>query len=255
MKKNELVNLLDSVLNTEYYSASDISSNGVQVDNNKSEIHKICFAVDACYDSIKAASDECADMLFVHHGLFWGSPVLIKGINYNRFSTLIKNDIMLYASHLPLDANMLLGNNFTMARILKLNDVQPFCEYNGVKIGAIGNSEKPYDIDGVIRALGFNTEADLKVSAFGKQNDIKRIGIVSGGAAEERDLRQAIKQGADLYITGEHSHILYHIAKEEKISVISGGHYQSETFGVKSVCDFLTKKGLICKFIDIPTGM
>ena len=68
MKKNELVNLLDSVLNTEYYSASDISSNGVQVDNNKSEIHKICFAVDACYDSIKAASDECADMLFVHHG-------------------------------------------------------------------------------------------------------------------------------------------------------------------------------------------
>lgn len=255
MKKTELITLLNSVLNTEYYSVFDISQNGVQVDNAKEEINKICFAVDACYDSVKCASDENADMLFVHHGLYWGSPVILKGINYNRFAALIKNDIMLYASHLPLDANMCFGNNFTMAKVLNLKNIQPFCEFNTVKIGAVGNSDKPYDIQGVIDTLGFNSDSDLKILPFGKKKDIKRIGIVSGGAAEERDLRQAIKEGADLYITGEHSHILYHIAKEEKISVISGGHYFTETFGVKSVADFLTNKGLVCKFIDIPTGM
>lgn len=255
MKKNELIKLLDDVLNIKFYEKYDVSLNGVQVDNNKDEINKICFAVDACYESIKRAVDMNADMLFVHHGLFWGECFRLSGIHYMRFRELIKNDVLLYAAHLPLDANAEYGNNFTMAKILGLANTRPWCEYRGVNIGVCGECKEGYDIETIIKKLGFTEKDDLKLLPFGKIKNIKRIGIVSGGAADEEDLEQAINTGVDLYITGEHSHVLYHKAREEKISVLSGGHYHTEIFGVKSMASFLTSLGLECKFIDIPTGM
>lgn len=255
MKKSELVKLLDETLNHKEFENVDISLNGVQVDNNKDEINTIAFGVDASLALIEEAKKINADMIFVHHGFYWGHPIRIEGAFYNRIASLIKNNIMLYASHLPLDASPHLGNNFTMARILGLKDIESWGEYRGVKIGAIGNAKKPLSIAEIVSTLGFDEENDLKIEAFGKTENIEKIAIISGGAAEEEDLISAIKSDADLYITGEHSHTLYHFLKENKMSMISGGHYKTEVFGPQSTATFLTKLGLNCKFIDIPTGM
>lgn len=255
MKKTELIELLNKTLNIADFEKADISMNGVQVDNSKTEIKKAVCSVDASEELIDRAIDEKVDMIFVHHGLYWGSPIRIEGAFYRRIKKLIEHDIMLYAAHLPLDASFTLGNNYTMAKRLELDNITPFCEYRGVKIGAIGESKKGYDIAAITKLLGFDEENDLKVCAFGKTSDIHRIAIISGGAAEEEDVSEAIKEKADLYITGEHSHTLYHFLKENRFSMISGGHYKTEVFGPMSVCEFLTKQKIDCKFIDIPTRM
>lgn len=255
MKKQELVKLLNDTLHLDDFENADISMNGIQVDNNKDEIKTIVFGVDASLELIQKAADEKADMIFVHHGLYWGHPIRVEGAFYERISTLIKNDIALFAAHLPLDANELLGNNFTIARALNLKNIKPWGEYHGVNIGALGESEKGFTLSDIADTLGFDEKDDLKIFAFGKTSGIKKIAIISGGAADEEDLISAMKEGADVYITGEHSHTLYHFLKENKMSMISGGHYKTEVFGPESVAAFLTKYGLICKFIDIPTGM
>lgn len=255
MKKAELVKLLNDKLKIAEFEKADISMNGIQVDNSKDEINKIVFGVDASLELIEKARDEKADMIFVHHGLYWGHPIRIDGAFYDRIATLIKNDIALYAAHLPLDANELLGNNFSIARALKLKNIRPWGEYHGIDIGAIGESEKPLSLPEIAKTLNFDGKDDLKIFDFGKKTGVSKIAIISGGAADEEDLVSAMKEGADVYITGEHSHTLYHFLKENKMSMISGGHYKTEVFGPKSTADFLTKHGLICKFIDIPTGM
>ena len=116
MKKQELYELLDKTLLLDDFKKSDISLNGVQVDTCKGEINRVAVAVDASLESITKAKEWGADRLFVHHGLFWGHPLAIKGTHFNRIQTLIKNDIALYAAHLPLDAHPLYGNNAELAK-------------------------------------------------------------------------------------------------------------------------------------------
>lgn len=255
MKKNELYKLLDKTLDIDAFKKADISLNGVQVDNSKLEIKKIAFAVDASYESIKKASELKADMLFVHHGLFWGHPLAIRDAHYKRVEALIKNNIALYAAHLPLDAHPIYGNNASLASTLHLKNQKPFGEYHGVDIGIVGDTETPLTVDDIVSTLGFTKDNDLLVLPFGKTQDIKRVAIISGGAAEESDLISAMNENADVYITGEHQHILFHVCNELKMTMISGGHYYTETFGPKSVMEYLKKQGLECTFIDIPTGM
>lgn len=255
MKKTDVYELLDKTLNIEAFKKADISLNGVQVDNSKTEINKVAVAVDVSFESIKKAAELKADMLFVHHGLFWGHPLAIRDAHYKRIEALIKNDIALYAAHLPLDAHPLYGNNASIANTLKLINQKPFGEYRGIDIGIVGDTTKGMTVDEITNTLGFNKDNDLLVLPFGKTKNIKRVAIISGGAAEESDLISALEEKADVYITGEHQHILYHTCSELGMTMISGGHYLTETYGQKSIATFLTKHGLDCTFIDIPTGM
>ena len=255
MKKQELYELLDKTLLLDDFKKSDISLNGVQVDTCKGEINRVAVAVDASLESITKAKEWGADMLFVHHGLFWGHPLAIKGTHFNRIQTLIKNDIALYAAHLPLDAHPLYGNNAELANALGLRNRKMFGEFRGSLIGVVGDTPKQMSIDEIVTSLGFDKDNDLRVLPFGKTSGINRVGIISGGAAEEQDLDAAMDENADVYITGEHQHILYHVCKERAMSMISGGHYLTETYGVKSIMKFLQGKDLTCTFLDIPTGM
>lgn len=253
MKAIELDAWFSRLLEPELYVASDPSQNGLQVDNDGADISRVAFAVDACQESIVRSAQAGAGMLFVHHGLFWGEPLCLTGTHYRRIKMLMDANIALYASHLPLDAHKDCGNNSGIASRLSLLKLERFGEWRGSSIGYRGETPVPFSLDDVIARLFPDGKKPLHVLPFGPKI-IRTIGIISGGASDEVD--QAIKLGLDLYITGEVGHEAYHVALENKINVIAGGHYQTETIGIRLVAEKLGREtGIDTVFIDVPTGL
>ena len=231
----------------------DIGLNGIQVGGKKREITRIACAVDACVEVFLRAAQWKADLVFVHHGLFWGRVLPITGPLYKRIDTLIRNNIALYAAHLPLDMDPTVGNNAALADMLSLKDLQPFGSFKGKKIGFKGILPKEKTLTSIISTLGLSEQNGLSVLPFGPAK-IRSVGIISGSACHEID--QAISENLDLYITGEASHEIFHTAEEAEISVLCGGHYQTEIWGVQRVAKSIEKDcGIETCFIDLPTGL
>lgn len=248
-------NYINSFLQKEAFAA-DISLNGIQIQNSRpdsKEIKKVAFAVDACEATALEAAKSGADLLFVHHGLFWGHCQTVTGSQYKRLAAFIKNDLALCAYHIPLDANNPYGNNYGLAARLELKECQPFGSWRGMTIGVKGVLPAELTIDEIAQKLLRPGKKPSSIIALGKKN-IKTVGIISGGASE--DVADAIDEKLDCYITGEFAHEDYHIAGENNINVIAGGHYETETVGVSLVMQKVQSElGLECLFIDIPTGL
>ena len=255
MTLTELNRYFNSFLHKEDYD-SDISLNGIQISNsapNEKQITKVAFAVDACRETARKAAEAGAQVLFVHHGLFWGHCETITGTHYQRVAEFIKNDIALIAYHIPLDANEFVGNNFGIAKRIGLEKVRPFGKWRGMTLGASGELPQEWTIEELAKKLFPNGEKPANIFPFGKKM-IKKVAVISGGAGDDFD--QAVKIGADAYITGEVGHEEYHAIEESQINVIAGGHYNTETVGVQLVQKRLEEdKGIETVFIDIPTGL
>ncbi len=255
MTLKELDKYFREFLKPENY-AGDPSRNGIQISNSgmdSKQIKKIAFAVDACVETAEKASFLGADLLFVHHGLFWGDCQTLTGSFYERISSFIKNDLALYAMHIPLDANNPYGNNYGLAARLNLSKTEGFGSWRGMTIGVKGILENPLTVDELAKKVLNPGEKPLAILPFGK-NQIKSVGIISGGACEDVD--QAIEEGLDAFITGEINHEIYHYVKENKINMICGGHYQTETVGVNLVREKVEKElGIETVFVDIPTNL
>ena len=143
MTLNQLDEYFQSFLNMAEYKR-DPSLNGIQVENSNpsgKEIKKVAFAVDACQETIQRATAAGADVLFVHHGFFWGQCQTITGTHYNRIRQLLDSDMALYACHIPLDANPLVGNNYGLAQRLGLESLEPFGDWHGMLIGVGGRED------------------------------------------------------------------------------------------------------------------
>ena len=251
----EFDNYINAFLRKEDF-ASDISLNGIQIQNsdpNGKQIKKVAFAVDACEATAKAAAEQGADVLFVHHGLFWGHCQTITGSFYKRVSTFIKNDLALCAYHIPLDANNPYGNNFGLAAKLGLVNCGQFGSWRGMILGVKGELPAECSVEELAAKLMRPGKEPRAVLSFGKAK-IKTVGIISGGASE--DVEDAVAHGLDCYITGEFAHEDFHFAQEMGINVIAGGHYETETMGVSLVMQKVQNElGLECVFIDEPTGL
>ena len=140
-----------------------------------------------------------------------------------------------------------------MVRRMGLEEVEPFGVYNGVKIGFKGILPHPLTLDESLERLGLTRETCLSLLPFGKDR-ISRVAVVSGGAATE--VYQAMDEEVDLYITGEVSHQIYHHCLEGRIHFAAGGHYLTETYGVREVARRVALDlGLETEFIDVPTGL
>ena len=255
---NEFDAFLNAFLKKEDYKA-DPSLNGIQIQNSAPQskpIKKVAFAVDACEQTARLAAAQGADVLVVHHGLFWGSCQTITGSFYKRIASFVKNDLALVAYHIPLDANNPYGNNYGLAAGLGLKNLQPFGFWHGMCIGVKGEfnaSVSPQALQSALEKITGLKDTKSRLFAFGKEQ-IKTVGIISGGAGDDVD--QAVGEGLDCYITGEFEHETYHFAEENAINVIAGGHYATETIGVsllkKKVEDELKLETV---FIDLPTSL
>ncbi|MCL2214014.1 MAG: Nif3-like dinuclear metal center hexameric protein [Treponema sp.] len=242
-----------SVLDIEGFSSIDDSQNGIQIDNDGSAVRKIAFGVDAALETFEQAAVMGAGMLFVHHGLFWGTPLRVAGNLRRRIKFLLDNNICLYGVHLPLDQHPVLGNNAVLAQLLGLENIQPFGSYHGRKIGYKGTFPKPVKIDDAVKKISFVNRPPLSVFPFGK-SECANAAVVSGGAADNAN--EAIEEGIDLFVTGESRHSIYHKCLEEKLNMISGGHYSTEVWGVQAVMRHcISGLGIDAEFIDIPTGL
>ena len=255
MTLNELNKYFNSFLKIEDFS-NDVSKNGIQIQNSnpeKKEIKKVAFAVDAVEATAIKAADVGADLLFVHHGLFWPNGEVLTGSAYKRVAPLIKNDIALYACHIPLDANNPYGNNYGLANRIGLKNLEGFGFWREMQCGVKGELEKPVSAEELAKRALNSGEKALRILPFGKK-EIRSVGIISGGAAD--DVFQAIELGLDAYITGEIEHSLYHYIKESEINFIALGHYNSETVGVSLVAKKLQEEtGIETVFIDYQTDL
>lgn len=253
MKTYEFDNWCRSFLDVDDMAGVDISLNGLQIGDLDQKVEKLAFAVDGCLETIQKAVDEKADLLFVHHGLFWGKPLAIQGDHYKRVRCAIENKLSLYAVHLPLDMHPEYGNNAGLARVLGLVETEGFSDYKGFKIGIQGRFPEPVARDSIIPSLFGDWEKNARMLPFGKEK-IETVGIMSGGGTH--DLPDAIEAGLDLYITGDSSHQLYHQALEAGINVAFAGHYLTEVCGVQSIQKKVEEElGLETIFIDVPTGL
>ena len=252
MRLTEFDRLLRGMLELDTVALADSAMNGLQVANSRDEAARVACAVDACLESIRRATEWKADVLFVHHGLFWGEPLALAGGHYRRVRELLAGDCALYAVHLPLDIHPALGNAAGMARRLGLRNVRPFGEYKGQKIGCRGELSQAMALEQVA-SLCCGAHPPLGALPFGPR-EIRSVGIATGAAS--RQAAEAITQGLDLFITGEPAHTIYHACLEAGINVLFGGHYLTEVWGVKSVGERLAAEhGLQTCFLDVPTGL
>ena len=224
--------------------------NGLQVDNDGS-VSRIAAAVDATLNTVKKAIDVEADLLIVHHGLFWGATHPWTGNRYKLLRMLLDNKIAVYSSHLPLDAHPKLGNNAQLCKALGIKTPRPFFSERGQEIGLRGT----LDLSRIQLAKRLAKATGAKPTVLpGGGARCRKIGVVTGGAGAE--MKTAVDEGVDTFITGEGPHWTFALAEDLGLNVFYGGHYATETFGVKALCEHLSKKfKLPWTFIDHPTGL
>jgi dinuclear metal center YbgI/SA1388 family protein len=250
MDLEKLTGYLDGYL--EIHAFRDDSINGLQIDNNSTQVEKIGLAVDACRESIERAVGINCNLLIVHHGLFWGEQKSILNYQYQRIRSLIMGDTALYAAHLPLDAHPEVGNNVQIAKTIGLTSLAPFAEYHGTPIGMKGLMGETRLLSELASGLEKKIGRCTSLLPFGKEK-IHSVGIVSGSATDPELFRELKKQEIDLFITGEPKHGAYYLAQELNINVFYGGHYVTETFGVKALGKHLEEKfNISAEFIDAP---
>jgi dinuclear metal center YbgI/SA1388 family protein len=240
----------NKILRAREISDYDGAANGLQVENS-GLVTRIAAAVDASMATVKLAVDAKADLLIVHHGLFWSPRQPWTGKSYELMRFLVENDLAIYSSHLPLDAHPKLGNNAQLCAALGLKKLKPFFASHGQTIGF--KSQAKISRSELAEKLERATGAKPKIIPGGK-NICKKIGVVTGGAGG--DLNIAANEGVDTFITGEGPHWTYALAEELGLNVFYGGHYATETFGVKALAAELSKKfKLSWEFLDHPTGL
>lgn len=232
------------------YSIEDACSNGLEI-TGKNEIKKIAFMVDPSEEGILEAINRNADMIIVHHGLFFGSIKKIDGFLYRRIQLLIEHSISLYAAHLPLDVHPALGNNAQVAKVLSLLNVAQYDVKNYKNLLTIGEFEKPLLWNDFLEVIRQKISPEIRSFHFGS-NTVHRVGIITGSGAEASCI--AAHYGADTFITGESKLQAYHESKESAINIVFAGHYYTEVFGLQALQQSLANLfSLDTEFIDIPT--
>jgi dinuclear metal center YbgI/SA1388 family protein len=245
-----IVHYCDRILRTKDIGDYPGAANGLQVEN-RGGVSRIASAVDGTLATVKLAVEAKADLLIVHHGLFWAPTHPWTGKRRELLGLLIENDIAVYSSHLPLDAHPQLGNNARLCAALGMKKLRPFFSSHGQNIGF--QARHRITRRELAKQLG-QVLGEKPLVIPGGNEACERIGVVTGGAGGE--LKQAAAEGVDTFITGEGPHWTYALAEELGVNVFYGGHYATETFGVKALAGELSRKFKVpWTFLNHPTGL
>lgn len=235
---------MDKYLEVNKWKDEDTSLNGLQVEAGH-EVKRIALAVDACMDAFHKAHKREADLMIVHHGLYWkNADPLVKGYMSERVKYLLDQKISVYGCHLPLDVHPEVGNNVAILRAMgfkakqRLGDVAWHC-----------SPQKPFSE--ILKRIKESVGQPKHLLEFGEKmvNDL----VVCSGAATEMVFE--VPKGATV-LMGELSHFGYHYAKERQLNVVAAGHYITEKFGVIALGNLIEQKfGVPSVFVDAPTGL
>jgi len=244
-----IVEALDELLEPSTFK--DLGPNGLQVPGG-AEVHRVVTGVSAQKELIERAIELDAQLLLVHHGLFWDfHPTGLTPVLAERLRPLFKHDLALAAYHIPLDAHPEVGNNAILANALGCERHEAFGDFRGRAIGRAGTfpgeGVGAQDLFARVREV---TGRDPLVQGAGPEI-VRRIGIVSGSAADA--LGEAAALGLDAFLTGEPREHVMADARELGMHFIAAGHYATETFGVRALGDWLASRfGVEHIFVDLP---
>lgn len=254
---SEVVAYLDQLLETSTTPDYPNAFNGLQLANS-GHVTKVAAAVDFSSRTVSATISEKANLLIVHHGMFWTRQQPITGKVYQRLRDLFDADVAVYSSHLPLDRHTRLGNNVLLAKQLGLEASQPFANFKDIYIGLQGISELP-TATLVRRAKEFARAhgGDVVVTDM---SDARRVthrwALCTGAGASAETLNEAARDGVDTLIVGEGPHWTAVDAVDRGMTIIYVGHYASETLGVFALAEEVSRKfQLECTKISAPTGL
>jgi dinuclear metal center YbgI/SA1388 family protein len=247
---------LDTLLSTDGFPDYTQAINGVQVET-PNEIVKVAAAVDVRERTIRGALDAGANLLLVHHGLFWGGLQPLRGPYFRRVHALLAAGMALYSSHLPLDAHPTIGNNVLLARELGLVPTAGFARYQTIDTGVRGESDiATRELIARAGAVAQRWGGSVRTSPSDPARATKRWAICTGAGASAETLREAAEHRVDTLIVGEGPHWTAVDADEMGIVVIYAGHYATETFGVRAMAEHVGRVfELPTIFIDVPTGL
>jgi len=241
--RDEILAFCDDLLDVASYP--DYGPIGLQV-GGADEVRKVACGVSASRDLFERAAEAGAQLVLVHHGLFWERDSRVVGpVLRERLRTLFDTGLTLAAYHLALDAHEELGNNAFLARELGVEPEQRF-----VDVGWGGALREPAAIDAFSARVQGVVDRMPLVFPYGPEQ-IRRAAICSGGAASH--LTDAIDAGYDLFLTGEAAEPTKHLAKEAGIHFVAAGHYATETSGVQALAAKVADRfGIEWEFVDLP---
>jgi dinuclear metal center YbgI/SA1388 family protein len=246
---DSVISELDALLDPG--SFDDYGPNGLQVPGAGS-VRKLVSGVSASVQLHERAAELGAQLVLVHHGLFWpGMPQHIDAALHRRLKPLFAHDIALAAYHLPLDGHQRIGNNALLAQGLGCSSTEPFALHKGTPIGVAGTfAGEGIAADELVARVHALTDREPLVLPYGKAR-IRSLGIVSGAAADF--LGDAVAAGLDAFLTGEPAERVMTQAREAQVHFIAAGHYATETFGVRALGDHLQERfGIEHVFVDDP---
>lgn len=249
-KLADIVRHLEQLLDHTHVGDYPGAHNGLQLENSGS-VSRICAAVDSCEAVVRIAAAVPGTLLLVHHGMLWNGAQPFTGALRRKLQTAFTGDLAIFSSHLPLDLHPKLGNNALLAKALGLKNTTPAFAAKGQMIGLVGDISTTRTA--LVKKLGSAVNGRVHLAPGGPER-IRRVGIVTGGAG--REVATAAALGCDTFITGEGPHDSYTLAEEAGVNLFYGGHYATETFGVRALAEYTGKKyRLPVEFIDHPTGL
>jgi len=252
----EIAQYLDDCLRITEIQDYPNAVNGVQVDSDEN-ITRIAAAVDARERTIRDAVAAGANLLLVHHGLFWGGVRPLRGPTLRRVDALITGRLALYSAHLPLDAHPTLGNNVLLARELGLTPTSGFARHHAIDIGVSGESNTPTaEVIARVTTFAHRCGGSVRHTSCEKNRVTRRWAICTGAGASQETLAEAALRNVDTLIVGEGPHWTAVDAEELGIVLIYAGHYATETLGVQALAaDVSVKFGIPWSFVHAPTGL
>lgn len=225
--RDEILALCNEWLQPQLFQ--DYAPNGLQVEGRET-VGKIAAAVTASRAAVDFAITQGADMLLVHHGMFWkNEPAPIVGWKKERIVRLLSHEINLAAYHLPLDAHAELGNN---AQLAKQMGWLPEKQCGEMGLLNIGRPDAEMDLDRLSERLHAVLGRQPVVVGDGYRS-IRKIAWCTGGA--QGFFMQAVAEEADVYVTGEMSEAQFHLANETGVAFIGAGHHATERYGVQAL--------------------
>ena len=253
---DDVVRFLDATLRTREVPDYDTAVNGLQLSNDGS-VNRVAAGVDFSAETVAAAVRDKADLLVVHHGMFWRGSQPFVGPAFERLRDCVRGNLAVYSSHIPLDMHPELGNNVLLARALQLECDGRFGRFRDVEIGLTGSADFPTTVL-VERAAAFATGFATTVVAtrFPAGHRTRRWGMITGAGASPTILAEARERGIDTLIVGEGTHHSAVDAIEQGLVIIYAGHYATETLGVRALAETVARRfGVTSTFIAAPTGL
>lgn len=247
---------LDALLATDSTPDYPQALNGVQLEH-RGPVHRVAVSVDVSQRVIDATIATGANLLIVHHGMFWSGAQRIQGRFYRRLASLLAHDIAVYAAHLPLDAHATIGNSKLLADHLGLTVTGGFAQHQHIFCGVRGESHEPTAaLLARVRAFSASHDHTLVTTPFAADRVTRRWAICSGAGAGHDTLREAAALGVDTLIVGEGPHWSAVDAEDMGIVIAYAGHYATETLGVQALGRELEATfGLPWSFVAAPTGL